>query len=144
MFGLGSYLLFLSIAGYCVSIKMSMNEEMKVSRQGQGEMNQSLMLTLAYLVATLLAFIEFMYLAFWFVFFNDGPTAWMRNHFYLEAQNVHATNVTAASASSTGSVGSGDLMDTVNTTVKSNASKITLILLGLFFALVAYVLFIGM
>lgn len=100
-------------------------------------MNQGQVFTLVYLIGSLLLFINFMYLAFWFIFFNEGPTAWLKNNFYLMPQ----LSVNATSSSSTDS---DDLGENVKVTLTSNKHKIALILLGLACALVAYVLFIGM
>lgn len=61
----------------------------------------------------------------------------MKNNFYLLPQvSSNATLSTSAE--------SDDLGENVKTTLKSNTHRIALIMLGLFCALVAYVLFIGM
>ena len=89
---------------------------------------------MVYLMFTLISFVFFMFLATWFVFFNEGPVKWMQSKFYVEPEK------TTAADKKDGKV---EIKVEALMFVQENIKPI-LIGLGLFCALVAYVLFISM
>ena len=109
-----------------MNIEKAHREEKSPSKLGD---SKGFTLSVLHLQLTLVMFSIFTYCAIWFICFNEGPAAWFENHYFMK--NSGQRHAKTALANKTGQI------DFIQENIQA-----LLVALGLFCALVSFILYI--